>query len=101
MKVEKPSNTSYRMPWWSSLLLAICSYIFFKYAAPTLNLQHPVLQELCKASPTFAPIITIPFLLLAAKQLYDGDTNGEDKEDPPDDPENKAANPDDRENKTE
>ncbi len=86
MKAEKPRQRRSRITWWNSLLLAICSYIFFKYTAPTLNLQHPVLQELCKASPTFAPIITIGFLLLAAKKLYDGDTNGEDNQDPSDEP---------------
>ncbi|MGB3212096.1 MAG: hypothetical protein WBB19_15435 [Desulforhopalus sp.] len=67
-----------RMPWWMSVLLAIVSYCCLKYLVPELQLQHPTLQKLSQAAPTFAPLVTIPFLLLAAKQLYDTDVTDED-----------------------
>jgi hypothetical protein len=42
-----------------------------------------MLQKLAQAAPAFAPLSTIPFLLLAAKQLYDVDVadEGDDKPD--------------------
>ncbi len=63
----------YRMPWWASILMAIVFYCALKYGIPRLYLTHPALQQLAQAAPTFAPILAIPWLLLAAKQLYDTD----------------------------
>lgn len=85
MTENKNIASSFRMPWWGSLAIAISSYSLLKYLAPELNPTHPVLQELCKAAPTFAPLITIPFLLLAAKQLYDGDKGQENSSESIDD----------------
>jgi hypothetical protein len=65
-----------RIPWWVNVLLAICSYCTLKYVVPEIHLTHPTLQKLAQAAPTFAPLTTIPFLLLAAKQLYDVDIAG-------------------------
>ena len=75
----KPAN---RVPWWVSVLLAIGSYCSLKYIAPELHLENPALQKLSQAAPSFAPLVTIPFLLLAAKQLYDSDI-GEEKDETP------------------
>ncbi len=70
-----------RTPWWVSVLLAIGSYCTFKFLIPDLHLTNPTLAKLAQAAPTFAPIITIPFLLLAAKQLYDKDIGSDGKSD--------------------
>jgi hypothetical protein len=40
---------------------------------PELQPTSRVLQKMIQAAPQFAPLVTIPFLLLAAKQLYDSD----------------------------
>lgn len=69
-------------PWWLSVLLAIGSYCSLKYLIPTLTPSNTTLHNLVQAAPTFAPLATIPFLLLAAKQLYDTDIK--EKPDPPD-----------------
>lgn len=66
-------QSSKRIPWWVNVLLAIGSYCTLKFVVPELHLTHPTLQKLAQAAPTFAPLTTIPFLLLAAKQLYDVD----------------------------
>jgi len=81
------------MPWWGSVLLAIGSYCSLKYLVPELHPTNPALQKLAQAAPTFAPFTTIPFLLLAAKQLYDTDLGdgGEDNSDS-----SKAEDPEDR-----
>jgi hypothetical protein len=70
MTVEKnPRKKS--VPWWLSLLVAVLSYNLLKFVAPLLAPANPLLNRLCAAGPDFAPIVAIPFLLLAAKQLYD------------------------------
>jgi hypothetical protein len=83
------SKPPFRMPWWVSILLAIGSYCTLKYLVPELDLDNPAWQKLAQAAPTFAPLATIPFLLLAAKQLYDVDgtdgNNGNNEEDGDDD----------------
>jgi hypothetical protein len=62
---------SIRIPWWVSLVAAICCYCGLKYLVPALHPAIPGWQKLAEAAPSFAPIVTIPLLLLAAKQLYD------------------------------
>lgn len=64
----------FRTPWWVSVLLAILCYCTLKYLVPQLQPASPGLARLFQAAPSFAPIVTIPLLLLAAKQLYDTDT---------------------------
>jgi hypothetical protein len=61
-----------------SVLMAIGSYCCLKYIVPELHLEDPTLQKLSQAAPSFAPLVTIPFLLLAAKQLYDSDIGEEE-----------------------
>lgn len=81
---ELPSRKApIRVPWWVSVLLAIASYCTLKFAVPELPLTNVTLQKLAQAAPTFAPLATIPFLLLAAKQLYDTDI-GDKEQDKPD-----------------
>lgn len=63
--------------WWVSVLLAIVCYSTLKYLVPELQSANPTLEKLIEAAPYFAPIVTIPLLLLAAKQLYDTDRPGE------------------------
>lgn len=81
-----PKTPTRRIPWWVSILMAIGSYCCLKYIVPELHLENPTLEKLSKAAPSFAPLVTIPFLLLAAKQLYDSDTGEEEKETFKDDP---------------
>ena len=71
-------QTATRIPWWVSVLLAIVTYCSLKFLVPELHLQNPTLQKLSQAAPSFAPLVTIPFLLLAAKQLYDSDIGTEE-----------------------
>lgn len=75
---SKPPN---RIPWWVSVLLAIGSYCSLKFVVPGLHPADPAWLKLTQAAPTFAPLTAIFFLLLAAKQLYDGDigVDGTDK----------------------
>ena len=70
----------FRIPWWISVLLAIGTYCTLKYVIPDLQPTNSFLDKLRKAAPFFAPLATIPFLLLAAKQLYDSDI-GEEEDD--------------------
>lgn len=71
---------TFRFPWWGSVLLAIVCYCTLKYLVPQFQPTHPALAGLVHAAPFFAPIVTIPLLLLAAKQLYD--TDKKEDEDP-------------------
>lgn len=80
------TKSTKRIPWWVNVLLAIGSYCTLKYVVPELQLTHPTLQKLAHAAPTFAPLTTIPFLLLAAKQLYDVDIGDVHKKAPGDSP---------------
>lgn len=75
MKTRRKSGFPFpgRTPWWLSVLMAIASYCTLKYLVPELHPTNLTLQKLTLAAPTFAPLVTIPFLLLAAKQLYDTD----------------------------
>ncbi len=76
--ISQPPESRRRLPWWVSVLMAIGSYCILKFVIPGLQLTNPTWQKLAQAAPTFAPLVTIPFLLLAAKQLYDVDGDGED-----------------------
>lgn len=78
-QAEKRGDRKNGLPWWLSILLAIASYCIFKYLVPGMDLENPTLRNLAQAAPSFAPITAIPFLLLAAKQLYDSDIDGRDK----------------------
>lgn len=72
-----------RIPWWVSLVAAVCCYCGLKYLVPALHPAIPGWQKLAEAAPSFAPIVTIPLLLLAAKQLYD--TENQQKHGKPED----------------
>ena len=76
-----PKKTT-SLPWWVNILLAIGSYCSLKYLVPELQFTDPLWQKLSHAAPSFAPLVTIPFLLLAAKQLYDTDTGQEENNTP-------------------
>jgi hypothetical protein len=67
----KQSISSLSIPWWTTVLMALACYALLKYFIPTLQSENIKIQGLIKAAPTFAPLVAIPFLLLAAKQLYD------------------------------
>lgn len=58
-------------PWWVSILAAIAVYCGLKYLLPGLHPKSEGLRIFFELGPTAAPVATIPFLLLAAKQLYD------------------------------
>ncbi len=76
------SKPPVHFPWWISVLFAIGSYYLLKYVVPNLTPGNTTLQKLVQAAPAFAPLATIPFLLLAAKQLYDTDIKKEEPEQP-------------------
>lgn len=58
-----------RFPWWLSVILAILCYYSLKYGLPQLIAADDRLSGLFAL---LAPISAMGFLLLAAKQLYDG-----------------------------
>jgi hypothetical protein len=80
MRIPPSSGKLFHIPWWINILLAISSYCGLKFVVPELHFTHPTLQNLTQAAPAFAPLATIPFLLLAAKQLYDVDNAAKDNE---------------------
>lgn len=61
----------HKWPWWVSIIIATLLYCSFRYVLPDLHPANPSFASFCQAAPNIAPIITIPFLLLGAKQLYD------------------------------
>ena len=69
-----------RLPWWGSVLLAVFFYCGLTYGVPLLHPANPTLQHLAQAAPSFAPILTIALLLLAAKQLYATDIPKDDSQ---------------------
>lgn len=75
---ESSARPGHSLPWWIFVLLAVGSYCTLKYLLPDLHSVNPTLQKLFQAAPTFAPLITIVFLLLAAKRLYDTDRGKKD-----------------------
>lgn len=86
MKEQRPAKSGFaiRTSWWVSVLLAVICYCTLKYLVPQLQPTSPTMAKLIQAAPSFAPIVTIPLLLLAAKQLYDTDEpkdTDSDKED--------------------
>lgn len=60
-------------PWWANIIVAIACYCTLKYLIPALHPKNPALLKFSEAAPAFAPLVAIPFLLLAAKRLYDTD----------------------------
>ncbi|MGB3221563.1 MAG: hypothetical protein WBB23_02065 [Desulforhopalus sp.] len=86
---SQSAGKPFRIPWWINILLATGSYCGLKYIVPELHFTQPFLQSLAQAAPTFAPLATIPFLLLAAKQLYDVDSAVKNDEKPENDQEEK------------
>ena len=52
-------------------MIAAASYYSLKYLIPGLIPETSAMYKFSQAAPTIAPIITIVFLLLGAKQLYD------------------------------
>ena len=65
------TRTYRSFPWWASILIAILLYCAFSYLAPCIHPASETLARLLAAAPRFAPIVTIPFLLLGATRLYD------------------------------
>jgi hypothetical protein len=69
-KATKSSEKKH-IPWWVSILCAIATYCTLKYVLPELAPANQKLKDLFQLGPVVAPLLTIPFLLLSAKQLYD------------------------------
>jgi len=65
-------------PWWGTILCGIAAYCFLRYWAPQLATGNVNFDRLLAQGPSLAPIVTIPLLLLAAKQLYDIPARPED-----------------------
>jgi hypothetical protein len=58
------------IPWWIYILIAAVVYIGLTYLVPALPAENRRITALLHAAPKLAPIITIAFLLLGAKALY-------------------------------
>ena len=69
-KATKSSEKKH-IPWWVSIICAIATYCTLKYVLPELAPANQKLKDLFQLGPVAAPLLTIPFLLLSAKQLYD------------------------------
>ena len=82
---KEAENPPRRIPWWASIICAIATYCTLKYIVPEIHPGNEMLENLFQMGPVAAPVLTIPFLLLAAKQLYDTDIP--DTEDVNQDPE--------------
>lgn len=61
-----------RVPWWIYVLLAALVYSLMKYAAPLIQSESAVLMSFARGAPTFAPLVSMVFLLLAPIVLYEG-----------------------------
>ena len=72
-KAQSETSRSPLSKWWVSVLLAIIMYMVLKYLVPGLTPEGSSLYNVGQAAPDFAPLVAIPFLLLAAKQLYDNE----------------------------
>lgn len=72
-KTKTEARRSPLSKWWVSVLLAIIVYMGFKYLVPGLIQEGSSLFNISQSGPDFAPLAAIPFLLLAAKQLYDNE----------------------------
>lgn len=59
-----------KFPWWLSVVAGLSLYGIFTYLLPRLEFNGPI-GDFCKLAPKIAPLISIPLLLLGAKQLYD------------------------------
>lgn len=75
LPTDKAAKTPKRkgIPWWVSILCAVGTYCTLKYVLPELRPADQKFGDLFQLGPIAAPVLTIPFLLLAAKQLYDTD----------------------------
>ena len=65
------SRHSRGIPWWAYVSIAAILYIALKYLAPAVPTEIPWIRILLQAGPLLAPIVSIGFLLLGAKALYD------------------------------
>ncbi|MFT5699503.1 MAG: hypothetical protein ACI8ZB_002363 [Desulforhopalus sp.] len=86
-QTEKIAETkpTQRIPWWVSIIGAIATYGMLKYVLPEIAWGNQGLNDFFQLAPVAAPVLTIPFLLLAAKQLYDTDLPEEKSKDNRDD----------------
>jgi hypothetical protein len=73
-----------RFPWWVSIVLAVLAYCGLKYGLVELL---PDEHRLIGLLQLLAPLAAMGFLLLAGKQLYDGEQkadSGQDSDSPGD-----------------
>lgn len=78
---KETTTKQYRWPWWLSVLIGAILYCSLRYLVPKIAPIVPIneqgaalslFENLVGLAPDLAPVLTIPFLLLGAKQLYDG-----------------------------
>lgn len=67
-----------RFPWWGSILLAVVAYCGLKYGVGQL---FPGEHRLISIFQLLAPLAAMGFLLLAGKQLYDGEQETDNRRD--------------------
>lgn len=65
-------------PWWLSVVAATVTYCLLRFVFPELSTENEQLNTFFSLAPDLAPVLTIPLLLLAAKQLYDNSSPEED-----------------------
>ena len=80
IKTDSPVKKSGSIPWWLTIICATLVYCSCKYVIPQLTPESESLKDFFLMVPDLAPVLTIPLLLLAAKQLYDVELEPEEKE---------------------
>ncbi len=71
-----------KFPWWLSILSGAALYILCTWLLPNVETRNAGLNRFFAAAPNLAPILSIPFLLLGAKLLYDlPSADADEKED--------------------
>ncbi|MBM9519298.1 hypothetical protein JWG39_05610 [Desulforhopalus vacuolatus] len=60
-----------KFPWWLSILIGAAFYGLCTWLLPNMETQNAGLNRFFAAAPDLAPVLSIPFLLLGAKLLYD------------------------------
>jgi restriction system protein len=54
------------LPWWINVILAFVVYLSCKYWIPSITFQNPFIKALATAMPSFAPVVAVLFIFLAA-----------------------------------
>lgn len=64
------TNDLIALPWWLNLILATIAYISLKYWIPSLEAQNTVFQAVIRTAPTFANILALLLIYIAAISAF-------------------------------